>query len=133
MTDNVAVLDGYTEEVSAFGGAYDLSLLIRPGTDLDATFKAWDMDNQEFIRVNGWLFSFTPVSLTPFHVIGIDEQDGNATILAELPTSGDARKWLKAYTSSGDAGGWNLIEVIDTRGECAETLWRWERPDSEQI
>lgn len=56
MTDNVAVLDGYTREVFATTGAIDLYLLIKPDADLDGTFRAWDMDEQEFVRVNGWLF-----------------------------------------------------------------------------
>lgn len=57
MSDNVAVLQGYTVEVEANSDRHDLFLLVRPGTNFDDTFKAWDTDEQEFIRVNGWLFS----------------------------------------------------------------------------
>ena len=57
MSDNVAVLNGFTREVIASNGEYDLYLLVRPDTDFDSTFKAWDTDNQEWIRVNGWLFT----------------------------------------------------------------------------
>ena len=57
MTDNIAVLDGYTLEAVATSDNGELYLLVRPGTDFDSTFKAWDTDNQEFIRVNGWLYS----------------------------------------------------------------------------
>jgi hypothetical protein len=57
MGDNAAVLDGYTREVIAYGAGYELYLLVKPDTDLDSTFKAWDTDNQVFIRVNGWLFT----------------------------------------------------------------------------
>ena len=56
MTDNVAVLQGYTKEVMAYGGGIDLFLLIKPETDIDGVFTAWDSDMQEFINVNGWLF-----------------------------------------------------------------------------
>jgi hypothetical protein len=59
MTDNVAVLAGYTREVIAMGGGLDLYLLVKPDTDFEDTFKAWDTDNQEFILVNGWLFTIT--------------------------------------------------------------------------
>lgn len=59
--DNAAVLAGYTKEVLAEGGCYCLSLLIQPDADLDGTFKAWDMDSQGWIRVNGWNFSFEQV------------------------------------------------------------------------
>ena len=58
MSDNVAVLEGFTREAEASNGAIDLYLLIRPGTDLESTFRAWDTDEQEFIVVNGWLFTF---------------------------------------------------------------------------
>ena len=57
MSDNVAVLAGFTQEVIADGGEYSLALLVKPGTDFDTRFKAWDRDEQEFIRVNGWLFT----------------------------------------------------------------------------
>ena len=51
MSDNVAVMEG--------GDGMDLYLLVKPDTDFDSTFRAWDTDNQEFIRVNGWLFVVT--------------------------------------------------------------------------
>jgi hypothetical protein len=57
MSDNLAIQAGFTQEIVAAGGEYVLSLLVRPGTEFDGAFKAWDMDAQEFIRVNGWLFS----------------------------------------------------------------------------
>jgi hypothetical protein len=54
MTDNVAVISGYTNEVTCDCGTQTLSLLVKPGEDLDSSFKAWDMDEQEFICVDGW-------------------------------------------------------------------------------
>ncbi len=57
MSDNVAVLDGFTREVVAESDTMTLCLLVKPDTDFDDAFKAWDMDEQEFIRVNGWLFT----------------------------------------------------------------------------
>jgi hypothetical protein len=57
MTDNVAMLDGYTEELCMDCDEHQLYLLIKPGTDLDGEFKAWDTDCQEFINVNGWLYA----------------------------------------------------------------------------
>jgi hypothetical protein len=59
MSDNVAVMEGYTREVIAMGDGMDLYLLVKPDTDFDSAFRAWDTDNQEFIRVNGWLFVVT--------------------------------------------------------------------------
>ena len=58
MSDNIATLDGYTQEVHAFAGeGLELYLLVRPGTDFDTYFQAWDMDAQEFILVSGWMFN----------------------------------------------------------------------------
>ena len=58
MTDNIAVLDGYTDEYIAESDDITLFILVKPETDFDSTFKAWDSDNQEYIRINGWLFTF---------------------------------------------------------------------------
>lgn len=59
MTDNVAVLQGFTKEVTADSSEYTLFLLVKPDADFDGRFKAWDIDEQEFIAVNGWLFDVT--------------------------------------------------------------------------
>lgn len=58
MTDNVATLKGFTRDLLAYSDSVDLHILVTPGTDLDSRFKAWDCDEQEWIRVNGWLFTF---------------------------------------------------------------------------
>lgn len=57
MSDNSAVMQGFTEEVALTSSEYDLFLLVRPGTDLDSRFRAWDTDEQEWLVVNGWLFT----------------------------------------------------------------------------
>lgn len=62
MSDNTAVLDGYTKEIHASSACLDLYLLVRPDTDLDSEFKAWDMDNQEYIKVRGWMFIIEEVT-----------------------------------------------------------------------
>ena len=59
MTGNIAVLQGFTKEVVLENESLTLFLLVQPETALGERFKAWDTDNQEFIRVNGWLFSVT--------------------------------------------------------------------------
>jgi hypothetical protein len=49
---------GYTKEVYASGGPFDLELLIMPGQHLDETFKAYDLAEEEYLLVDGWLFEF---------------------------------------------------------------------------
>lgn len=57
-SDGSAVRDGYTQEVHAFAGeGLELYLLVKPDTDFDGHFRAWDMDAQEFITVTGWMFN----------------------------------------------------------------------------
>ena len=48
---------GFTRHVIADSDMVTLELMIRPDTDLDSTYEAWDCDALELIRVNGWLFS----------------------------------------------------------------------------
>lgn len=61
MSDNEAVLNGYTQEVEAekiiaSSNTNRYFLLTRPDTDFSGTFRAWDMDAQEFIIFvpSGW-------------------------------------------------------------------------------
>lgn len=57
MTDNVATLEGFTKAVTLDSDQCTIFALVRPDTDFDGLFKAWDTDEQEFIRVSGWLFT----------------------------------------------------------------------------
>lgn len=61
MSDNVAVLNGYTEEYMAYQPMFDLCILVKPGTDFDTSFKAWDCDMQEYVNIHGWLWTFEAV------------------------------------------------------------------------
>jgi len=63
----------------------------------------------------------------PFIVEGVDLDDGSRTELAAFDNSAEARTFLQRYVASENAGGWDLIEVYDCRGEDAERLWFWER------
>ncbi len=54
MTDNVAVLDGYTQERRVTVGRRVFPILMKPCTDMSVPFRAWDMDRQEFIVCDGW-------------------------------------------------------------------------------
>lgn len=67
MTDNVAILEGYTKEVWGECAIAEGPFLVKPDADLDDFVKVWDMDNQEFIRLRGWLWTFTetPNALAP--------------------------------------------------------------------
>lgn len=58
MTDNVATLVGFSRQVVLDNGqGASLFVLVHPLEDLDGLFKAWDMDAQEWIVVNGWLWT----------------------------------------------------------------------------
>lgn len=57
--DNAAIMQGYTRHVLLDSDGSCFAALIRPDVDLDGTFRAFDTDNQEWLNVNGWLFSIT--------------------------------------------------------------------------
>jgi len=57
MSDNAAREQGYTRGIVATATDHEMYLLVKPDTDLDDTFRAWDVDAQEYIRVNGWLYA----------------------------------------------------------------------------
>ena len=58
MGDNTAVLEGYTKEIVGHGIARDIFLLIKPNTDLDGDFRAYDTDKQDFVMVHGYQWNF---------------------------------------------------------------------------
>jgi hypothetical protein len=49
---------GYTKRMFADGGAYSLDVLVMPGADLDDEVRAWDLDECEWLDINGWLFTW---------------------------------------------------------------------------
>jgi hypothetical protein len=51
---------GYTHAVIADSSMHTLELLVRPGTDLDSTFTAYDRNACELLDVHGWNFSIEP-------------------------------------------------------------------------
>lgn len=55
--DSVAIALGYTKAVVAYEAGTELNLLIKPDTDYDTTFKAWCLDEHEFLSVNGYMFT----------------------------------------------------------------------------
>ena len=57
ITNSLQARDArYTLEVQADGGDYVFSLLVMPDTDFDATFFGFDVDGEEMLAVNGWLY-----------------------------------------------------------------------------
>jgi hypothetical protein len=57
MTDNVAILDGYTQEYLASCDTMDLLILAKPDTDFDLpSVRVWDCDGQEYIYIKPHLF-----------------------------------------------------------------------------
>ena len=52
----------YTEELEAYCPECDMLIRVKPGTDLDGTFKAWDVETEEFVTINGWMWKFEEVT-----------------------------------------------------------------------
>ncbi|MCW1432000.1 hypothetical protein [Novosphingobium sp. JCM 18896] len=54
-----AIAAGFTKAVIADSSQHTLELLIKPDTDLDGTFEAYDRSENEMLSVNGWLFDIS--------------------------------------------------------------------------
>lgn len=52
---------GFTREVIAVSLGQELNLLIKPETDVDTEFEAFDLDALEMVTVSGWLGVFNDV------------------------------------------------------------------------
>ena len=59
--DNEATMNGWIEYI-AESDCYDLHISVAPNTDMDGYFMAFCHDDQEMVRLTGWLFSFHPVT-----------------------------------------------------------------------
>jgi hypothetical protein len=53
----MAMPKGFTRHIYAISGEHELDLMVDPNADLDGTFKAWDVEFDEMLSVNGWLFT----------------------------------------------------------------------------
>jgi|HubBroStandDraft_3_1064219.scaffolds.fasta_scaffold116966_3 hypothetical protein len=61
MSEAQAIAKGYDVVVEATGNTMDFLLLVKPEQDYDDRFMAWDLEQGEWIMINGWLFSFSEV------------------------------------------------------------------------
>lgn len=61
-TDNGAAIAGFTNQYMAECDGHDLHISVKPETDMDGRFKAFCHDTQEYINLQGWLFSFEPIA-----------------------------------------------------------------------
>jgi hypothetical protein len=60
-----AMARGYTEEVYISSDMCDLHLLIKPDTDTDGRFRAFCLEECEWLRVDGWLFLNSEMEIVP--------------------------------------------------------------------
>lgn len=60
-----AIPAGFTQEYAAECTQHSLRILVTPETDLDSEFLAWDLDEGEFLKMNGWLWDFERVEPDP--------------------------------------------------------------------
>jgi hypothetical protein len=56
MTLQEAIAAGYTKRITAENAAYVLDLMVWPDADLDGSFRAYDLDEGQLVRVSGWCF-----------------------------------------------------------------------------
>lgn len=53
MTDNVAVLKGFTREIMIETKDHVIFALVKPNTKFAGLYRAWDADAQTFITIEG--------------------------------------------------------------------------------
>ena len=58
-SEEYAQLRGFTRRVLVDGPAISFEALIQPDADLDGTVEVFDVDNQEWGTVQGWIGEFT--------------------------------------------------------------------------
>ena len=54
MTDNVAVLAGYTVPCVVEVNGYSFPVLVKPRIDYNKKFRAFDQENRAFILIEGF-------------------------------------------------------------------------------
>jgi hypothetical protein len=63
----------YTERYDAVGGPEHLTIRVRPGADLDSEVLVYCEEDDGFLRLNGWMWSFTKIDNTvPPRVYGVE-------------------------------------------------------------
>ena len=55
-TKQFAQQKGFTQKHNCECVEYNFSLLVRPNINLDDRFKAYCLDDNSFIYINGWMF-----------------------------------------------------------------------------
>ena len=53
MTDNVAILEGFTKDIIIETADECITALVKPETVFTGLYRAWDTTAQEFIKING--------------------------------------------------------------------------------
>ena len=63
MTSSIktAIAQGYTEPFIADCAAYNLEIMVRPNEDMEGTFRAYDLTCDQFVKINGWLWTFEEI------------------------------------------------------------------------
>jgi hypothetical protein len=56
MSAEEAKTSGYTRRVYCDSDFYSFEALVKPDADLDDTFRCYDVDNGQWLNVNGWMF-----------------------------------------------------------------------------
>ena len=53
-----AMAKGYTQRVLIDAGDSEILALVKPYTELDSCFKAYDVEECEYLAINGWNCTF---------------------------------------------------------------------------
>lgn len=62
MSDNTAILAGFTREIYVDDGLECRHLFVKPGDYLDGAFRAYDADYCEWVTIAGWRVAIEDVN-----------------------------------------------------------------------
>lgn len=55
LTSDQAIANGYIDRILIDHGGTSIEALIRPDADLDSRFDCFDVDECEYLNINGWM------------------------------------------------------------------------------
>ena len=57
-SEQAAIARGFTQRLTIYAGDSEILALVNPAVDLDSRFKAYDVEEREYLNICGWNCTF---------------------------------------------------------------------------
>lgn len=57
-SEQAAIARGFTQRLTIYAGDCEILALVNPAVDLDSRFKAYDVEEREYLNIFGWNCTF---------------------------------------------------------------------------